>query len=417
MQTPQTKPRFNRVLVPILLTQLIGAMGYGIVFPLLPYYSKEFGASPFVNGMLIASYAVFSFIAGPILGALSDRHGRRPWLLFSLIGTVIGFMLLGVGGSLWILFLGRIIDGASGGNIVIAQSYISDVSKPEERTQNFGLMGAAFGVGFVLGPIAGSLLSPLGLAVPMWFAAVLSMVAVLVTYFMLPESLKTPDLTQKRSMGGQFLAIGEIFTRKSLRPLLLMFGAFVMTAFLFITSLGQIMQLQVKVGPELAGVPPTVFGLANIIFQTVLLRPVIKAVGERALIAIGLAVLIIPSISLFFVTSVVWMVPGSILFALGMTFVRPAATALLSSLSDPREIGKVLGVGNSLDALAQIISPLVGGALIESFTPGTPGLLGAAFAMTGLLIYILTRSQLPSRAQAGMGPSGAQPKPGVTPAR
>jgi MFS transporter, DHA1 family, tetracycline resistance protein len=412
-----SKPPINRALVPIILIQLIGAMGYGIMFPLLPYYSKEFGATPFINGVLIATYAVFSFIAGPILGQLSDRHGRRPWLLFSLIGTVIGFVFLGIGGSLWMLFLGRAIDGISGGNMVIAQSYISDVSKPEERTQNFGLMGAAFGVGFVLGPILGSQLSVFGLSVPMWFAAGISAIAAVVTWFMLPESL-TPEkrgAAPQRSVAGQFLAIGEVFMRPTLRPLLLMFGAFVMTAFLFISSLGQFMQLQIGVGPDQAGYPAAVFGVFNIVFQMLLLRPMTRRIGERAMIAVGLGALIIPSLGMFFTSSMWVMIGLSIFFALGMTFIRPTTSALLSMLSDPRETGKVLGVSNSLDSLGQIISPLVGGALIERFTPGTPGLLAAAFAMLGLLIYLWARTRLPARAQFGGAKPAAAPQ--ASPAR
>ncbi len=415
---PKSRPRMNPALVPIFLIQLIGAMGYGIMFPLLPYYGAQYGATPLVNGLLIASYALCSFVAGPILGQLSDRQGRRPWLIFSLIGTVIGFAVLGIGGSLFMLFLGRCIDGLSGGNVVIAQAYVSDVSKPEERTQNFGLMGAAFGVGFVLGPLLGLLLSPYGLAVPMWAAAALTVVATVVTYFMLPESVKPgSQMGPQRSIAGQFLAIGEVFTRPALQPLLVMFAAFVLAAFLFITSLGQVNQLQVGVPAHLASLPTLIFGALNIVFQVVLLRPAIRKLGERKLIALGLMALLIPSVGLFFVTQL-WQLPLLAGFmALSMTLMRPSISALLTTLTDPRESGKVLGVSASIDALAQIAAPILGGLLIEAFTPGTPGLLGFVFAVIGLAVFFARRNTLPERAGGKPAMPHSAPAPAAAPAK
>jgi MFS transporter, DHA1 family, tetracycline resistance protein len=399
----------NPALVPIFLIQLIGAMGYGIMFPLLPYYGKEFGASPLVNGMLLASYGICSFIAGPILGSLSDRYGRRPWLIFSLIGTIIGFVLLGIGGSLFMLFLGRIIDGISGGNVVIAQAYISDVSKPEERTQNFGVMGMAFGIGFALGPALGTVLSPYGLSVPMWVAAGLTLIATIVTYFRLPESIKSgANVGQGRSVLGQFAAIGEVFTRKSLQPLLLMFLSFTLAAFLFITSISQVMQLQVGAGVDQAGWPATIFGVLNIVFQSQL-RAIVARLGERRMIAAGLATLLAPSIGMFFVREVWQMVALAPFMALAMTFLRPSLTAMLTALTDPREVGKVLGVGNSIDALAQIFAPLIGGLLIETITPGSPGLLGAVVAGLGLFVFAIRSASLPARVGGRPGAPSAAP--------
>ncbi len=394
-----SRPRLNPAIIPILLTQLIGAMGYGIVFPLLPYYATEYGATPIINGMLGSVYALCALVAGPILGQLSDRHGRRPWLLFSLVGTFIGFIFLGIGGSLAFLFIGRIIDGISGGNIVIAQAYVSDVTKPEERTQTFGLMGASFGVGFVLGPILGSLLSPLGLSAPMWAAAALSLVGIVVTFFMLPESVKKSDEPpQNRSVLGQFAAIGEVFTRANLRPLLVLFACAVTAFSLFVTTLGQFMHLQVQAPASQAGWPAIAFGLCNIFFQIVALRPAIKAFGERALIPVGMLAIACSTAALFFVTTMLGTLVIAPFLALGLTFIRPSITSLITHLTNPREVGKVLGVTNSLDSLAQMLSPLVGGFLIDRFTPGTPGLLGAALALTGLAVFFGVRGQLPARA-------------------
>jgi len=143
----------NRALIPLLLVNLIAALGFSIILPLTPYYAAEFGAGPLTVGLLTAAYAVCAFVAGPIFGQLSDRQGRRRWLLISQAGTVVGFIVFALGGSLWVLFLGRIIDGISGGNQVIAQAYVGDVARPEERARAYGLLGASFGLGAIAGPL------------------------------------------------------------------------------------------------------------------------------------------------------------------------------------------------------------------------------------------------------------------------
>lgn len=398
----------NPAMVPIFIIQLIGAMGYGIVFPLMPFYTTQYGGTPLINGLLVASYALCAFFAGPFLGAQSDRQGRRPWLLFSLLGTVLGFVIIAVGGSLWVLFLGRMIDGISGGNVVIAQAYINDVSKPEERTQNFGIMGAAFGVGFVLGPLLSLLLVPYGLALPMWAAAGLSLLGTAVAYFKLPESIKPGARNAPaRSVRGQFAAIGEVFTRIELRPLLLIFAAFVLSGFLVISAMAQFAQLRFNIPASQAGLPAMVWGLLNIVFQTFLLRPVVGRIGERAMLPIGLATMIVPGAGMFLATQFWHLLATMPFLALGMTLLRPGLNGLLTTLTGPHEAGKVLGVAGSMDSVAQMIAPLVGGFLMQTVVPGAPGLLAALFAVLGLFLYGRSRRGLPERA--GFGPPRQPP--------
>ncbi len=410
--TSSARPKLNPALIPILLVQLIGAMGYGIVFPLLPYYGTQLGATPLINGILAASYALCAFIAGPILGQLSDKYGRRPILIISLIGTVIGFVFLGIGGSLFMLFLGRIIDGITGGNIVVAQAYVNDVVRPEERTQTFGLMGASFGAGFALGPVLGSLLSVYGLSVPMYAAAVLATIAAIVTYFMLPESINknAPLKTQRTGVLGQFATIAEVFTRKELIPLLLLFTIMTFSMMFFFSSLGQFMQLQVKVPANQAGYPAAAFGISNILFQLVLLRIAVKALGERSLIPLGFISVFICCFGVYLTNSLLLTMGFSLFMSLGMTLLRPAITSLITQKIDPREGGKVLGVNSSIDSLAQIVAPIAGGWLIEAFNPGMPSLFAAGFAVIGLAIFFGVRATLPARANAR--PMGVAPVAG-----
>src|SRR5918912_2080197 len=175
-------------LVVIFVTVFIDLVGFGIVIPVLPYYVEgtRFNASPRMVGLLFASYSVMQFIFTPVLGRLSDRHGRRPILLISLLGTCAGFLILGTATTLWMLFLGRIIDGISGGNISTAQAYIVDVTTTENRAKGMGLIGAAFGLGFVFGPAIGGILSRWGIHVPFFFAASLCFANAVLLYFRLP---------------------------------------------------------------------------------------------------------------------------------------------------------------------------------------------------------------------------------------
>src|SRR5438552_5219095 len=181
-------------LVVIFTTVFIDLVGFGIVIPVLPFYAEgsRFNASPRTVGLLFASYSIMQLIFSPILGRLSDKHGRRPVLLISIIGTGVGFLILGFATTLWMLFVGRILDGITGGNISTAQAYIADITTKENRAKGMGLIGAAFGLGFVFGPAIGGILSRWGVNVPFLFAGGLCFANALLLYFTLPESV-TPD--------------------------------------------------------------------------------------------------------------------------------------------------------------------------------------------------------------------------------
>src|SRR5262247_1466940 len=177
-------------LVVILTTVFIDLVGFGIVIPVLPYYAEgtSFNATPRTVGLLFASYSIMQLIFAPWLGRLSDKYGRRPVLLISILGTGIGFLILGLATTVWMLFAGRILDGISGGNISTAQAYIADITPKEERAKGLGLVGAAFGLGFIFGPAIGGILSRWGIYVPFLFAAALCFGNAALLYFTLPET-------------------------------------------------------------------------------------------------------------------------------------------------------------------------------------------------------------------------------------
>jgi DHA1 family tetracycline resistance protein-like MFS transporter len=213
VNSPAQRPRSPLVL--IFLTVFLDLVGFGIVIPVLPLYAERFGASPLVIGFLLAAYSLAQCIFSPLLGQLSDRIGRRPVLLVSVIGTSLGFLLMGLAQTLWLLFLARIIDGITGGNISTAQAYIADVTPPQERSRGMGLIGAAFGLGFIVGPAIGGLMSPISLAAPLFFAAALAAVNAVAIYFLLPESLPPGQ----RGRARRHLAITEVFREGHSRQL------------------------------------------------------------------------------------------------------------------------------------------------------------------------------------------------------
>jgi len=179
----------NKNLLTIFLIVLIDLLGFGIILPLLPYIAEKYQANPFQIGLLTASYSFFQLIASPILGRLSDRYGRKKILMISQFGSVVGYLLLGLAGSLLLLFISRIVDGITGGNISIAQAYIADVTDKKNRAKGMGMIGAAFGLGFIFGPALGGLLAKISYSTPAYFAAGIAMLTVVTTYFFLKESV------------------------------------------------------------------------------------------------------------------------------------------------------------------------------------------------------------------------------------
>ena len=177
----------------LLAIVFVDMLGFAMIIPLIPFYAERFGASASVVGLLVASYAMAQLVGAPVLGGLSDRIGRKPVLMASLVGTSLGFLLFGLAGSLWLLFVARSLDGLTGGNVSVAQAYIADVSAPEKRARNFGFIGAAFGIGFIVGPALGGFLSRWGLSTPAFFAAALAAVNAAAVLLFLPESLPDRD--------------------------------------------------------------------------------------------------------------------------------------------------------------------------------------------------------------------------------
>lgn len=363
----------------LLLITFVGSLGFTITLPLMPYYAAEFGADPFTVGALSAAYAVCALVAGPILGRLSDRHGRRPWLLFSQLGTMIGFAITALGGSIWVLLLGRVIDGVSGGNQVIAQAYVADVTRPEERTRVYGLMGAAFGLGAIIGPVLGGGLSQFGYGVPFWVAAAISGLTLVATWLFLPEPQRERAAPNTPTTG-----LRGLLAEPALRPLLGLYAVMALVFGLFVANIGLYMQLQLGATPLTAGLMVAYYGVVSVALQVGLVGRAARRLGERRMALIALVTLAAAMTALALAGSLAASLLGVTLLVLGMALLRPAVTSLISQAAGAERQGAVMGANQSIQSLADIAAPLAGGALIAAGAPGAPFLAAALIALAGL---------------------------------
>ncbi len=423
----------NRLAI-IFVIVFIDLLGFSLILPLLPYYAEQFGASPTAVGLLVASYALMQLIGTPVLGRLSDQHGRRPILLLSVAGTFIGFLLLafapqlgtalaniaGLTGAanvfvIGFLFLSRMLDGITGGNISVAQAYISDITDEKNRTKSFGLIGAAFGLGFIIGPAIGGLLSQWGYAVPSLAAAMLSFLNLIAIFFWLPESL-TPD-KREAAVGRprpafSFKAMIAALNRPRVGPLLhlrFFFGlAFAMFQSIFA------LYAQYKLGLDVRGTAYvlTYVGVLSVIVQGFAVGRLAKRFDEKRLILISL-VLMTLSLAAWAVTPNVWVmlvVMAPLSFAGGT--LNTVLNSALSKSVYPEEIGGTLGISASIESLTRVISPSAGGFLLGQVGTWAPGVAGAllvgwaaTFAFRRLIVNpdppLPTRSGVPTRGYAG----------------
>ncbi|WP_437874985.1 MFS transporter [Sorangium sp. So ce513] len=385
-------------LLPIFLTVFVDVLGLTLVLPLLPFYAQHFGASELVVGVLAASYAVCQLISGPILGRISDRVGRKPTLLASQTGTFFGFLMIGSASSLWMLFLGRIIDGLTAGNLTIAQAYISDVTRPEERTRAFGLIGIAFGAGFLLGPaVTGELASRFGYGAPAFAAAALSLTSIALTATLLPSKpiAAAAPAEAAEAEAGRPAPVGRLdrgaaFRRFFDRPLprrrLLEFFAFSLSFSTLIGGLALYLERRFAFGVKETGYIFAFSGLVGGSIQGGAIGRLAKRYGEQRLAVIGFATMVIG----YGLLGVAYALPTLLVLvalgAFGSAVVRPAITTLLTQSVGRDEQGAALGVSQSLASVSQILGPIGAGWLIEHRALAAYGLMAAAFAAFGVLL-------------------------------
>ncbi|HSE30241.1 MAG TPA: MFS transporter [Pyrinomonadaceae bacterium] len=360
-------------LIVIFTTVFIDLVGFGIVIPVLPFYAEGsiFNATPRTVGLLFASYSIMQLIFAPILGGLSDRYGRRPVLFISIIGTGIGFLILGLANTLILLFVGRILDGITGGNISTAQAYIADITTKENRAKGMGLIGAAFGLGFIFGPAIGGILSRWGIHVPFFFAAGLCFANALLLYFTLPETVTRDHPARTSAARGR--GISQLVTslkQPRLAVVLVIYFMFVVAFSIMTTSFSLYVMFRFGYDAQHTGYIFAYVGLISVIVQGGLIGRLVKRFGELPLVVIGALCF---SISLFAVPYVgpaagglAGLLIGGGVFALGNSLATPALTSLASKSVGENEQGTVLGVTQSVASLARAVGPSLAALLINS---------------------------------------------------
>lgn len=350
-------------LVIIFITIFIDLVGFGLVIPILPLYAEQFGASEFTVGLLLSIYSVMQFIFAPLLGRLSDRVGRRPVLFFSLIGTSIGFLVMGLANTLWLLFVARIIDGITGGNISTAQAYIADVTPPDQRSRGMGLIGAAFGLGFIVGPALGGLLTNISPAAPFLFAAALAAVNATALYFLLPESLTAEHRTQ----AGRRESLTRLIQNSGGWQL----GAVIATYFFATVAFAMLTATfalftnhRFGYDAEHNGYLFAYFGVLGATIQGGLLGRLSKIFGDKPLAIAGTAIFTVSLLALPASTSLAILLITTTGVTIGNSLVTPTLNAMASKSVSASEQGRVLGVMSSSASLARIIGPALGGFLL-----------------------------------------------------
>src|SRR5581483_898581 len=379
-------------LLPIFLIVSVDVLGLTIILPLLPFFAERLGANPTVVGLLVSTYVFCQLIAGPMLGRMSDHMGRRPLLLLSQAGTFVGFLILAYANSLWLVFLSRVIDGLTAGNLSLAQAYISDVTQPEERAKSFALIGIAFGMGFLVGPGLSGYLAGFNYQYPIFVAAGLSFTSILCTYFLLPSHAPHQDPTAVRKFTlldwGRYV---EFFKRPGLAPLLWQFFAFTFAFALFMSGFPLFAERRFTwdgrpFGPKQVGFVYAYVGFLGIILQGGLIGRLVKAFGETKLARAGFAMFAVGLAGLGFTYHIPALLVMAALAGIGSGGLRPALTSLITQKAARSEQGTVLGLTQSLMSVSQITAPFIAGLLITRYWLQAWALLGAGVSAAALLL-------------------------------
>lgn len=399
----------------VALTIFLDLLGFGIIIPLMPHFAETFGATPFVYGLLAASYSLMQFLFVPVWGRLSDRLGRRPILLVSIAGSAVSFVLLGTARSLGQLFLARVLSGLATSNLSVAQAYVADITRPEDRARGMGLVGAAFGLGFVVGPFVGGELSPvtlslpLGLAVragtaPFFLAALLSAANWILAFRLLPESLPRDGTGTVRAIRVfDWTRLTRELRRSSVAGLLGV--SFLATVAFSMMEQTLILFGERRVSMDAVGAGRLLgfVGVLMVVVQGGLVGRMARRFGEERLLVAG-TVILVPGL-LLLALSHGWglLLAAMVPLALGSGLLHPSLHALLSRRAPRDEQGGMLGLNQSLSSLARVLGPSAGGWLFQSRGVASPYWVGAGLLVVAAVwaTRAVRKDEIPRELEAG----------------
>ena len=372
----------SRPLLIIFLTIFVNLIGFGIIIPLLPFYAETFGASPIVIGLLFAVFSLCQLVAAPALGDLSDRYGRRPVLVFSLAGTAVSFVILALAHSIAMLFLARIVDGLSGGNISTARAYVADITEPKDRARAYGLIGAAFGLGFILGPALSGLLVRVSYTAPIWAAAGLTLVATAMAWLWLPETVHR----SQAGTGNPFRYLPELLQRPVMRRVLALDFIYWFAFAIFQTTFALFAARRFGFDASRTGYFFAGFGVLGAVILGGLIRPVVRRVGDKTTFVVGVACGVAGLVAAAMAHTVVLFALALVPLAFGMGFGHPTISSLVSRAGRGDEQGRVQGAAGAVESLGRTFGPVWGNASLQRYGEAAPFLTGAAFLAMTLLV-------------------------------
>ena len=366
-------------------------VGFGIVVPILPRYAERFGASPSTVGLLVASFSIAQLVFAPIWGRLSDRIGRKPLLIASLVGTAVGSLLTGLAGTLWLLFAGRIIDGVSGASVSVAQAAVADIAEPEQRARLLGLLGAAFGLGFVAGPAIGALAVLGGPHVPFFIAAALAGANAVIAWKRLPETVslranspepKEPADAQRGEFAGRSSGTGSLLLVTFIG--MLAFSGFEATFALFAEG-------RLGISESSTYAVFAAIGVAIVIMQVKVVGPAVRRLGERGAVQLGLAANAGGLVLLAGVHGWARLVVALLLLTVGQGLITPTLASMVAGRVGERRFGQGLGVQQAVGGLARVLGPIAGGVLFQHIAVSAPYVAGAIAVVVALVVLVAQR--------------------------
>ncbi|SIT84247.1 MFS transporter, DHA1 family, tetracycline resistance protein [Yoonia rosea] len=387
----------------IFISVMLDSMGIGLIMPVMPDLIQEvegqgIGGAAVWGGILATIFAAMQFLFGPTLGSLSDRYGRRPILIISLVIMAFNYVLMALAFTIWLLIIARVIGGITAATQSTSAAYMADISAPEEKAANFGLIGAAFGVGFVLGPLMGGALAEFGTRAPFWAAAFLAMTNAIFGYYVLPESvtdrIRRPFEWRRANPLGAFQNIGGL---PGVKRLLLISFVYTIAFFVYPGVWAYFGAERFGWGPGMIGLSLGIFGIGIAVVQGLLIRPILNRIGERKAVILGLSIDVLAFVALGFVTNGWVALALTPLTALG-SIAGPALQGIMSRTAADNQQGELQGTVSSINAVATIVAPLMVTQTFWFFTdghgpvyaPGAPFILSAILTIGCILVFVQT---------------------------